>query len=243
MSRATYIALSVIALLPFFVDASGTATTSQASYWMTLVQIGTKIALSASALLSLAALSLTLIYGYEKVSSKETMRQNQERRPMTFMKVIGGLLVATVLYLPLHTMTLMGDIMGTVRSDKGTTLCMVTEVQVRHFKWVNNASSCIEHIKSKAQEFAQYTERDHLDSANLPLLFGLFQLLGLIFFISASWMLAKNFLGYRDLKVTPSMAIVAMFASSFIMTIPNVVDYVKDIRGQNNQIISPPHIG
>lgn len=219
------------------------ANTSQAAYWMSLVQIGTNLTLLISALLSLIVLALTAAGVLKAVMRKGNMRQNQDKKPMTAGKAVGGLMIASVLYLPLHAMLLFGDILGTTKTNNPSSICFVTQINVKHFNWANNASTCIETVKKKAQEFAQYTEKDHLEAANLPLLFGIIQLLGLIFFISSGWMLAKHFLGYRDLKVTPSMAIIAMFASTAVMMSPNLVDYIQDIRGKAPHIIKAPHLG
>lgn len=217
--------------------ANGTATTSQAAYWAELVDIFTTLTILVGALLALVVLTLTLVFAFKEVLKKDSMSNRSENKPMTFAKTLGGIVVATILYMPLHAMTFFGDLLGTVRSDSGSTLCLVANINVKHMTWSGNAQNCIEHVKKKAQEFAQYTEKDHLDSANLPLLFGVVQMLALIFFISAAWMLSKNILGYRDLKITSGMALTAMFASSLIMTLPNVVDYIQDVRGSNTYIL------
>lgn len=231
--------LLILALLPSVLMGN----TSQAAYWMTLVQIGTNLTLLISALLALVVLTRTAISVLKTVMKKGNMRQSQDKRPMTVGKAIGGLVLSSVLYLPLHSMLLFGDILGVTNSNSPSSACFVTQIDVKHFKWASNASECINKVKTKAQEFAQYTEKDHLEAANLPLLFGIIQLLGLIFFISGAWMLAKHFLGYRDLKVTPTMAIIAMFASTAVMMSPNLVDYIQDIRGKSTPIMTAPGLG
>lgn len=238
--RFVLIALLAAVALPAL--ANGTAGTTQASYWMVLVEVFTKLVFLIMALLSLTMLTLLCIKGWKTVRDSGGMRQNQDpdSSPLTLGKLLGGLFVVVSLYLPLQTMTFFGDFMGLARTDTNSSLCMVTEVSVSHFNWTNNASGCINHLKKKVKEFAGYTEDAHIESANLPLLFGVVQLLGLAFFASSAWMLGKHFLGARNLKVTPGMALIAMFASSAVMMAPNAIDYIQDVRGAGADIVSPP---
>lgn len=239
--RALALSLSAALASPL-AQAAGTASTTQASYWMRLVELLTRAIFLSMALASLVLLVWLCARAWKTVNNATSLnpQQDPDVKPMTLPKMLGGLLVCVTLFLPHKTISLFGDLLGLSSANANMSVCFVTNVSVQHLGWTNNATACIENLKVQAQRFAQYTEQSHLESANLPLLFGVVQMMGLLFFGSSSWTLGQHFAGVRNMKISPKMAIIAMMASSAIIMLPNAVAYIEDIRGGNSMIISPP---
>jgi hypothetical protein len=213
------------------VDATTTA------YYKTLVGVFFNVLLILGILLSLICL-LWISIVTARTFLQPTLLQQTGGVPMTPIRLLAGFAVVTMLALPLTTMDAVNDLTGFSGGSSGANMCLVVDVTVKNTGWTNNASECIAKVESKASELAAYSNSEHIKSANLGLLFGIVQVMSMGFFLTSCWMLVRHIIGARDVKLTIFQAVVSILFSSAIMAAPSAVDYIVDLRGNQNVVIS-----
>jgi len=226
----------VLAILLFSNCSLASEAVDNASYYKDVIGIFFNFMLKLGQILSLVGLGL-LSWGLIKQVCNPTLAQAEGLKPATFGRYIGGIAVVSVLYLPLQTMNVMNDLTGLVNTSKGMEMCLVVDVTITSYTWLGAADECVKKVEGQLSSVAEYTNEDHIKSANLALFFGAFQLLALIFFLASAWNLIKHSLGHRDLKTTVPKLIISMLFASIVMASPNITEYIKDIKSEENSIM------
>lgn len=213
-------------------EAASPAASSNAAYYRVLIDLSFNIILT---LALLAGLVATFWLGVSTLRTvvNPTLMQQLGDKPMTIGRALGGLALVSVLYGPLDAMAIFADFTGVGSSG----ICLTVNVDVAHIDWTNNAAACIKDAESKFAQLAEYTNKEHIESANIGLLFGVVQLISLGFFLSSTWMLFLHMIGARDVKLSKGAAIFAMLVSTVLISAPVLVSYIEDFRGQQNVII------
>lgn len=231
---------SSIFLIVLFLSPDILASTDDANnqaYYEGLLVNFTNLILRVALLISLIILLVTGVLYVTKVLDSNAISQ-RDLKPMTFMKFIGGICLASVLFSPLHTIVALNDLTGMNDSASGLKVCSVVKVDVSHFDWADDASDCMTKMEERLTELAQYKDSDKMEGFNLGLIFGLIQLVSIGFFIASCVTLAQHIWGFRQVKTTVTGALIAIVMSSFVYALPNVVDYVEDMKGSAREQIN-----
>ena len=183
--------------------------------------------------IGLGMLSVNLI----KHVCNPTLAQSEGVKPATFFRYLGGVVAVTFLFQPLQHMVIFNDLTGLVNASKGMDMCLVVDVTASNYSWGGAASECVERVEGRLGELAEYTNKDHIKSANLGLFFAACQLLGLAFFVVKGWGLVQHSLGKRDLKSTVFGLIISMIFASALMALPNITEYISDLSEDGSGII------
>jgi hypothetical protein len=215
--------------------SDSTADSKNEAYHNTLVEVFFNAALSIGEFMSLVGLGWLCWTAIRNVNNPSLVQQ-EGNKPLTLFKFAMGLAVISILYLPLHSMALFNDFTGLAGSNS-LTMCIAVDVKTDTYDWVNDADACVTKVERQVTEMSQFQSTDHLKSANVGLLFGVVQLISLLFFLSSAWMLLRHLMGAREVKLTVGACIIAMLLSSVGMTLNNVTEYVKDFRGERNEVL------
>jgi hypothetical protein len=231
------LALFLIFFIPDVLAANaGTSSTNNSAYYEVLVTILTNVAINLAFLISLIVLLVTGVLFAMKTFDPNSISQ-RDLKPMSILKFVAGLMLASVLFTPLHSMEFINDLTGLSNSKTGMAMCSVVKINVKHFEWANDAESCISHVEDSFSKVAQYTNKDHVETANFGLLFGIIQLLSIGFMISSCVILAKHIWGFRQVKITVGQALISLVLSSIVFASPNAVKYYEDFKGEQNVVV------
>ncbi len=226
-------------LLPLFLALlsssafAGETADADLVYYDTLINIFFNVVLTFGFLFAFVGLGWISWIGLKQVLNPN-LAQQEGRKPMSVVKYAGGLAVISILAFPLSSMELFNDLSG-FGSVRG--MCVVVDVNVSHFEWANEANECISYAEEQLSTLAEYTNRDHIESANIGLLFGAIQLVALSMFLGSAWMLIMHVAGMREVKLTVSQALLSMFMATVFMALPNAVSYIDDFKGSQNVIL------
>lgn len=221
--------------------AGGSSTTesANAAYHSTLVGVFFNAALNIGELLGLVGLGWLGWTAIKNVNNP-SMVQQEGNKPLTFFKFAMGLVVISILYLPLNAMAIFNDLTG-LAGTNGLKMCLAVDVKTGTYgdtsAWTAGADACIDKVENQIKELSQFQSTDHLQSANIGLLFGVVQLISLIFFLTSAWMLLRHLMGAREVKLGVGACIIAMLVSSVGMTLNNVTEYIKDYRGEQDTVL------
>jgi hypothetical protein len=230
-------ALLVLVLLVFSsATLADTASTNNEAYYEQLLTIFTNVLLRLAFLISLVVLLITGVLFAMKTFDPDALNK-RGLKPMSFISFIGGIMLASVFFNPLQSMSLFNDLTGMVNSETQK-MCSVVEIDVSHFLWIDEGESCVTNVEKQFKRLSTYNDDTQISSANFGLIFGLIQLLALGFMISACVVLAKHIWGFGQVKTTVSQAVIAMIMSSAVYALPNAVDYIQDLRGASDGIIN-----
>jgi hypothetical protein len=234
MSRV-FFAIFLFLIAAPSIASDSTADSTNEAYQNTLVEVFFNAALSIGELMSLVGLGWLCWTAIRNVNNPSLVQQ-EGSKPLTAFKFAMGLAVISILYLPLHSMSLFNDFTGLAGSNS-LTMCIAVDVRTDTYDWINDADACVTKVERQVTEMSQFQSTDHLESANVGLLFGVVQLISLIFFLSSAWMLLRHLMGAREVKLTVGACIIAMLLSSVGMTLNNVTEYIKDFRGEQSEIL------
>lgn len=215
---------------------SSTEQSNQAAYYVRLIEIAFDIALQLGVICSFAFLGL-ICWSYLQALLNPNKVAQQTRTVVTLPKVIGGTVICGMLYAPLNAIVAFNDITGLVNESGGRSLCLVVDVDPKLTGWENDASRCLDQIKSQVSDLASYHSEDSIEFAKLDVWGGVIQLLSLLFFLAAASQVWMKLYGIREVKMTYMACIIAMLFSSAGMAVFNVVDYIEDFRGQSEVIV------
>ena len=226
--------IAIILILISPIAFSAETTTSQMVYYKTVIGIFFNVVLLISFLMGLIGLGWMSWVGL-KTALNPTLAQQDGRKPITIFKYMAGMVVVTLFFFPFNGMKLFNDISGL---ESQRPMCLVVDVTVEHIDWANDASGCISYVEEQLSSVAEYSNNDHIKSANLGVLFGVIQLVSLSFFVGSLWMLVLHIIGVREVKMTVWQSILAMFFSSVLMALPNATTYIKDFKERQNDVIN-----
>lgn len=229
MKKFFFIAL---AALPSLSLASASSGVDNAAYYQKLSGIFFNVLLLFGLLAALGGLLWLMVLTLRTVLNPSLIQQTGGQ-PITITKLLGGLAVVSILWSPLSSMSLFHDLTGVAQDG----VCLSVDVNVAHINWENKAASCIENAEKRFADLAEYSNEEHIKSANIGLLFSVVQLLSLGFFLSSAWMIMLNIFSVRDVSMKVSTCLISMAISSVVMALPSVVDYVEDIRGSNSVVL------
>jgi hypothetical protein len=214
--------------------AWATAAVDDSAYHKTLITLLMKAAFGLAALVSIIFFIMVSVNYFRQVMDKDSLSK-RDLKPMSLVKFIAGIVLASALFTPMRTMSLFNDLTGV--EGNGYKMCLALDVQLEQYKsWAPGVTKCLD--KAKEQVTKVTKEPEGLDMAKLELLFGLLQLLALGFFIGSAIMLFQHILGYRNLKITVGAALISMVMSSVMMAAPGVANYISDLRGPTSVIDS-----
>lgn len=229
MKKILFIALASVSNISFASSVSGV---DNAAYYQTLTGIFFNVLLLIGLLAALGGLLWLMIVTLRTVLNPSLIQQTGGQ-PITIGRLLGGLVVVSILWQPLDSMSIFNDLTGVGKDG----LCLAVDVTVAHIDWENKAASCIENAEKRFSDLAEYTNEDHIKSANIGLLFSVIQLVSLGFFLSSAWMAILHFIGVREVKMKLGTCIISATISTVVMASPSLVDYVEDIRGQENVVL------
>jgi hypothetical protein len=218
--------------------AGDAAEADNAAYQKRLLDIFFNVLLDFGQLFAFIGL-LILSWTALKTVLNPTLIQQEGVKPMSIGKYLAGLAVLSMLVLPMQTMMFFNDFTGLYnpeRADMG--MCTVLNVTSNTYGWTNNASQCLDNVKTKVTNLAEYSNQDHIDSANLGLFFGAIQFASLGFFLTMTWNLLRHTWGARDLKITVGQSIIAMIIASAGMASPNISNFIEDFKGEQKSIVN-----
>jgi hypothetical protein len=210
-------------------DAPPEPSTGNAEYYNSLIEIFFNLFLKIGKLLAFSGLALISWLMFRHIKNPSLFQQFR-LKPITTGKYVGGLVVVSILYMPLQMMSALGDLTGLVNSSEGLKLCTVMEVNVSGYSWEDEAASCISDVEEKIKRLATYTSEESIEGANIETFVGAVQLVSLGFFLAAGWSLIKHVAGFENVKITVGQSIMAMIFSSALMASPNIVEFVEDLR-------------
>lgn len=233
-----WIIYSVLLLVVFTSPAfAADTTTEQIAYWELLAGKLFNLGLLISILASLFLLLLGGVYLTMQVVDKDSLAK-RDLKPMTALKFVGIMCLASVMYMPISAIVFLNDISGLAPSDSSDMdICLVNDVSISNYTWTNSASDCLTEMEEKIKSLTSTLDDEHLDAANLPLLLKVMQTVCLGFFVSSCIVLGKHMLGYRNVKLSASSALLAMFVSAVLFASPNLIDYWNDISGGTDEEI------
>jgi len=230
--------LFAIIMFPQIAFGQDTASSNQEAYYQQLVTILTNVILRLSFLVSIIVLLITGVL-YALKTFDENAISKRDLKPMTFLKFIAGIALASLLFAPLNSMKLFNDLTGLhIEGDERMSICSVVEIDVAHFEWENNANACINKVEDRFEELAKYKNEDRLSTFNFGLMFGVIQLIALGFMLNSGVTLAKHIWGFRQVKTSVGGAFIAMTMASAVFASPNIVAYIQDLRGGNQSPVN-----
>jgi amino acid transporter len=190
----------------------------------------------ASVVIGLIILIMCFAFLFQQLNDKDHPAKF-DRKPVTLGAAVTILVLVSVFISPLKLVVLISDFMGLGGERQDT--CLVMNVNPVHSRWVNDANACVDKLYQAAMDYGKLTNKDNLANVNLDLLFGVIQLLALIFLISSTLVLSLHQLGYRQLPAGRMACIGSMLAASILMQLPETVAYFKDLSGQDSiEVIS-----
>lgn len=225
---------TALAVLLAFAEPAFAASSENVVYWSKLTTIFFNFLLKASTLLSLIAL-FWISWMAMRTILNPNLKQQMGDKPITVARFGGGLIVVSMLALPLNYMEAFNDITGL--SGGSNTMCLSVEVSASNLKWAGSAAQCIERAESQFAKLAEYNNKEHIKSANIGLLFMVVQTVSLFFFIVSGFMLVMHAAGKREVKLTVGQALMSMLVASMVFASINLVDYIEDFKGQQNVIL------
>ena len=239
MARVTTSIIALLASFSAIAQESGESSTdesNQAAYYVKLIEIGFDIFLQLGNIASYALLGL-IAWSYLSALLNPNKVAQQNRTVVTLPKLIGGMVVCSMLYAPLQAIASLNDLTGLVNESEGRSLCLVVDVDTDLTGWQNQAERCLEQIKSNVSDLASYNSEDSIEFARLDVWGGLIQLMSLGFFLSAGAQIWMKLYGIREVKMTYFACIIAMVFSSAGMAIFNITDYIQDLRTNSESVL------
>lgn len=220
----------------FFLVLSTASNASEAvnneAYYQVLVEIFFNAILSLALLAGLCGL-LWLSVVTLKTFVNPTMLQQSGNKPITITRILGGLAVVSIFWAPLESVKLFTDLTGVGKDG----ICLTVDVNVSHISWANSASQCISYAEGRFSDLAEYSNDEHIRSANVGLWLSIVQLISLGFFLSSAWMLLLHMIGVREVKMSVGASLFAMTMSTVTMSAPYFIDYIEDFRGKQNVVL------
>ncbi len=238
MARVSATLITLLLAFPAIAQESGGSSTdesNQASYYVKLIEIAFDLCLQLGNLASYGLLGL-IAWSYLAALLNPNKVAQQNRTIVTLPKLIGGMVVCSMLYAPLQAIAAFNDLTGLVNESENRSLCLVVEVDTALTGWENQAERCLEQIKSNVSDLASYNSEDSIEFARLDVWGGLIQLLSLGFFLSAGAQIWMKLYGIREVKMTYFACITAMIFSSAGMGIFNITDFIQDLRANSESI-------
>tara|TARA_B100000809_G_scaffold253250_1_gene289047 strand:+ start:888 stop:1556 length:669 start_codon:yes stop_codon:yes gene_type:complete len=199
----------------------------------TLVQLMTGLVVIIAIVLGLAFFLKLGVQAYQTLFNKDNL-QRTEHQPLSLVKFLLGItVIASAFFQPMSLMNMFNDISGV------GAVCMVMTPEGLDKNIVDITtllgSGCLEGFKS---DLGTYVDTEGFDDSQLKLYIGLIQLVSFVFFITGATYLIRNILGEKNIKITPTQALIIMFVASMFISFNGIIKYVEDVRSEDSVEVS-----